>query len=170
MDKIVNWIKSIACFYIIGNYIESLISNEKYRKYVHLFLGIVMMILVISPVFEFCRNNLNYKTELPEIFAVKDIEVENQYASKIYEIADKQINTDISVIVEKYGIKMVDCIIYFEKDNYASTGLIAGLKITVESTSEPTILMIKKDISDFYNLSLNNINVNIQKERELSIG
>ena len=50
MEYFVQWIKNIAIFYIIASLILNIIPGDKYKRYIRLFLGVVMVILLIKPI------------------------------------------------------------------------------------------------------------------------
>lgn len=50
MEYFVQWIKNIAVFYIIASLILNIIPGDKYKRYIKLFLGVVMVILLIKPI------------------------------------------------------------------------------------------------------------------------
>lgn len=50
MEYFVQWIKNIAIFYIIASLILNIIPGDKYKRYIKLFLGVVMVILLIKPI------------------------------------------------------------------------------------------------------------------------
>lgn len=50
MELIYGWVRNIVCFYIFMAVILHLLPRESYRKYVHFFSGMLLMILVMTPV------------------------------------------------------------------------------------------------------------------------
>lgn len=50
MEYFVQWIKNIAIFYIIASLVLNIIPGDKYKRYIRLFLGAVMVILLIKPI------------------------------------------------------------------------------------------------------------------------
>lgn len=50
MEYFVQWIKNIAVFYIIASLVLNIIPGDKYKRYIKLFLGVVMVILLIKPI------------------------------------------------------------------------------------------------------------------------
>ncbi len=50
MEYFVQWIKNIAIFYIIASLVLNIIPGDKYKRYIRLFLGVVMVILLIKPI------------------------------------------------------------------------------------------------------------------------
>lgn len=50
MDMIKNYGEKIAIFVIIGAYIDLILPNNNYRKYMRLIVGAMLISLVIEPV------------------------------------------------------------------------------------------------------------------------
>lgn len=50
MEYFVLWIKNIAVFYILATLIKNIVPDEKYGKYIKLFLGIIFIVLLLKPV------------------------------------------------------------------------------------------------------------------------
>ena len=50
MELVYTWVKNIVCFYIFMNIIIHLLPKDSYRKYVRFFSGMLLMILVATPV------------------------------------------------------------------------------------------------------------------------
>lgn len=51
MDAILGWIKPILYFSIFITVMLQLLPTDKYTKYIRFFAGLLMIVLVISPVF-----------------------------------------------------------------------------------------------------------------------
>ena len=47
MEYFVLWIKNIAVFYILATLIKNIVPDEKYGKYIKLFLGIIFIVLLL---------------------------------------------------------------------------------------------------------------------------
>ena len=88
MDYFVNWMKGIACFFIISSLVLHLIPNEKYQKYMKLFMGFLMIIFLLKPVgrlfsldniFESYMNDNSYNQMTSELEArLKGVEEDRQ--------------------------------------------------------------------------------------------
>lgn len=50
MSMVYAWVKNVVCFYIFLTVILHLLPRDNYRKYVRFFSGMLLMILVFSPV------------------------------------------------------------------------------------------------------------------------
>ena len=50
MDYLIEIVKKIAVFYVLSTFLMNLINDEKYKNYINMFSGIVIIILVIKPI------------------------------------------------------------------------------------------------------------------------
>lgn len=50
MDVIFDWVKPIIYFSIFLTVLLQFLPNEKYKKYIHFFAGLLMIVLVMRPV------------------------------------------------------------------------------------------------------------------------
>lgn len=55
MDAIYSWMKGLAFFFIFMTAVLNCLPEEKYRRYVRLFLGLLLLILMIHPLLALFR-------------------------------------------------------------------------------------------------------------------
>ena len=77
MDYLLDIIKKIACFYVFASFILNLVNDERYKKYINMFTGLIMIILVMKPVINMfssdnqnptiCQGKWLIKYPLPEV-------------------------------------------------------------------------------------------------------
>ena len=73
MEGVVSWVKSIAYYVILVSLFQGFLPDNRYKKYVQLFTGMVLTLLVLSPVLGFQRQEqtlsdafTDYVTEMLE--------------------------------------------------------------------------------------------------------
>ena len=49
MQAVVDWIKSIAYYVIVVSVFQGILPDNKYKKYVQLFTGLLLLLLIVSP-------------------------------------------------------------------------------------------------------------------------
>lgn len=140
MDYFVNWIKSIAIFYIVSSIIISLIPNEKYKKYVRLSVGTMVVVMFLRPVSIFLNLQKNYKTLLDyDSYMIMsdnlkgELEMlENSRNSMLLQSVMEDIKNNIKSYVESLGAKFIDARIDIETDTDSEQlGQIKQLEIDV---------------------------------------
>lgn len=165
MEKIITWIKGAACFYIIANYIVTMIPQEKYQKYASLFVGVIMVVVVIAPL----KN-------IDSLINVKAIEIADYIPTMNIESSDEAIldevrrtmRDNICLYADSENISVIECEIAFNIEECEKYGLIKAVDVTIQTSEqengEVSALLLKKYISQFYKLPMQNIYVNISKE------
>ncbi len=190
MNILSTYIKTITFYVVFINIIEMIMPSEKYSSYIRLFLGLILIYIVIKPVFLFNINSVNsdilqnyenYITANSENIDVQNIEetrinlVTNNY------IQNKKIEI-VNLIESNTKYEVVNCDIEIDKDT-KTYGEIKNIQVTLNSKEEKLIeeieivdiekndmsnnvendeiLEIENIIKEVYNLSLNNININI---------
>ena len=170
MDNIIKWIKGIACFYIIANFIIGMIPQEKYQKYGRLFVVIVMVLIVLAPL---GKANLYFETVSLNLSDIApDVEIKNS-DDEILGAVEKNVVENICLYADSNGVGVTECNVVFDRENCETNGLISSITVTIldneNENEEVSKLLIKKYISDFYKLPMQNIYVNISKESKKGI-
>lgn len=179
MDNIVEWIKKIAVFYILAILALNIIPNEKYRKYIKFFLGIVMIIMIAKPVgelfgFEDKFNSLlnyRYNTEMSsELVAQIKLAGESRNDA-ILEEYENVIAKDISEYVTGIGAYFIEAETEFDIDEDSKNyGKIKKISVSLscneaknsKAEQEIMTLDIKNHLSGVYYLDKSNIYVKIE--------
>ena len=116
MEYLVRWIKNIAIFYIVASLILNIIPGDKYKRYIKLFLGIVMVILLIKPI----GRLTGLDGRFDELFLSgsygamsEDLRAELAFADEerirlITAEFEKKISADIKEYVESLGAVYID--------------------------------------------------------------
>lgn len=188
---IYQWIKNIAFYMILITAVMNVIPNNNYKKYINLFTGIVMIILVVSPISRILgastRLDTNfikniYNQELINL-KVDAYQISNSSSSKLLEEYKNEISNQIEEIVNKEGYFVVESKIVMnedrESDNYGNLEgiqvalstqekknqkiLVDKIQIGQKKFENPEEISVKNVIDDFYNVGLDNINVSIQR-------
>lgn len=68
MQAILNMVRMIAIFYLLEQMVLQLIPGERYERYVRFYLGLLLVLLLLQPVFQIFRlsEQLDQKVFLQE--------------------------------------------------------------------------------------------------------
>lgn len=66
LDICYEWLENISYFLVLGAVVVHLIPGEGYRRYVRFYLGLVLIMLVLTPIWNLKR------TELPDFDQASD--------------------------------------------------------------------------------------------------
>lgn len=211
MNSVYSWVKNIVFFLLIISIVNNLVGDNSYKKYINLVTGMILIILVVSPLtnlfninekidYYFAKNTFEVDTE---DISKKLIKIENEQKASIVKEYKNEIEKQTGELLEKEGLY----ISYFqvtisEKDDVFGTiegiDLVANYTVYNEdNVSEPIEkieierieigenkdnedssdiraketdkrlsskeIHIRGLLSDFYNLDVNNINIDIRE-------
>lgn len=188
---IYEWIKNIAFYIILVTVVMNVIPNHNYKKYINLFTGMVMIILVLAPISKLLQINTRldtnfiknmYSQELNSL-KINSVDASNQSTTQIFDEYKNEIGTQVEKIVNEEGYYMVEADVEMNEDmeseeygNLESIDLVIATeeqedakievgKITINQRQIETTeeISVKNVIDNFYNLGLDNINVSIQR-------
>lgn len=202
MNLVYGWVKNIVFFLLIISIINNLAGDSNYKKYINLITGMILIILVISPLtnlfninekidYYFAKNSFEVGTE---DISNKLIKIEDQQKASIAIEYKKEIEKQTAQLLEKEGlyISYFQVIISEQAEVFGTIeeiDLIAGYTVNEEENiSEPIEkveidrieigenkdydgasntsikeIHIRKLLSDFYNVDVNNINIDIRE-------
>ena len=68
MQAILDMVRMIAVFYLLEQMVSQLIPGERYERYVRFYLGLLLVLLLLQPVFQIFRlsEQLDQKVFLQE--------------------------------------------------------------------------------------------------------
>lgn len=165
IDGIRQWLYNIILFIIFSSLLLQICAAKKYEKYVRFFSGIILVILVVSPVVKWLgSDNLLEFSYLSECFsqAAADAssemeglnELQNNEISNAYK---EQIQLSLENILNAYGYRLVAADITLESDkeknNYFYPDTIK-VRISMDLTSEndeKSIIINKIKLNDSQN-------------------
>lgn len=188
---IYQWIKNIAFYMILITAVMNVIPNHNYKKYINLFTGMVMIILVLAPISSVLELNTRLDTNFiknmynQELSSMKfdTYDISKESTSKMFDEYENEIGQQIEKLVNEEGYYMVKADIILnedeESDHYGNLESIDvqiskeeeqnqkiavdKIEISKNQIENPEEISVKNVIDDFYNLGLDNINVSIQR-------
>lgn len=181
-----NYIREIILFIIFTSFIQVILPSTRYKSYIHLIFGMILIFIMIEPINSIYNNFKNFNISKIDYYK-KEINTLNNYNEEEYKLLKNNLLEDIfkenikfqieKIIDCKYKIEEIDIKIQEGKyQNLIITNINLKLidrqnKIYVRSFNENEIKLekfrnnnindIKKLISDFYNLSIDNIFITI---------
>nr|WP_317356528.1 stage III sporulation protein AF [uncultured Tyzzerella sp.] len=179
-----DYIKNIILFLIFMSFIQVIIPSGKYRSYINLVFNIILVFVMIQPL-NFLFNNIK-NVEALTIFKEDDFNtLDNINMEKYKNIQNEMVKNAFeenikrqieSLLNDEYYIQNIDVFLYenkYEEINIEKIDLTLksnNNNIYVkpfnenkngENNQEKQINNIKKIISNFYNLNINNIFVTL---------
>ena len=141
-EEIYRWVKTIAFFYIVFSAVLHLVPDVKYERYIRSFMGILLIYILSTPVFNLFGNGekllqefrLNYQEELT---ALEEKNTENLQALYLQENYSRELQKEISKKCKENGIETD-----LEDGEYSIQVDLEGGSGKA-SVSSPTLMLVK---------------------------
>jgi stage III sporulation protein AF len=145
VNQLLDWVRQIAVFYILMTVVQQLLPGKKYRKYVRLYLGVVFILLVISPVFSLTGLTESLTAALNQVqeeIAREDLKLEVKAGNEArYQMILTEyrglIQEKATEIAGKEGYVLQNLSVEFVEDSEAEDfGEILSMDVTLAEISE----------------------------------
>ncbi len=161
VEEIYSWIKNILIYMIINTIIMNLLGNKSYKKYVSIVSGMILVLIVISPVMKLMNleDNMDYYLSANE-FSVQASEfqydvnrMEKAQRDAVFAEYREKIRTKVEAVLLEEMIYLEDFNVTLDQDPGSETfGEIVGMDITAGVNRDT-----RKD--DRNNSSIDNIEI-----------
>lgn len=141
MEEIYSWIKNILIYMIINTIIMNLVGNKSYKKYISIVSGMILVLIVISPVIRLMKleGNLDFNLQAYE-FSMEDSDFKNDLAAMEEEQMDalfadrkEKIRTQVEQQLSEESLILKSIEVTFDENTQSlSFGELKSLKITAE--------------------------------------
>lgn len=208
MNIISIWIKNIVFYMILNTIIMNLLGSSRYKKYISIISGLLLVMIVITPLLKILRlddeldynirsneftveaadfqNSLKTMEKSKQDLIFKDYierikgQVDEMARSQDLHLLDLHIGIDREANSETFGeITTLDLLLSkkdIEDENHQDRIIIEEVRISKikpnqedesevqEKVLSPAEIKMKVNLSDFYNIPTNNINVSIERD------
>lgn len=147
MNEIYSWVKSIIIFLVLTTIISNLLGKSTYKKYVNLITGIILVILVISPLLKLFQidDTLDYffsfnilSTEAEDMNS-RLVNMEEGQMSEILKEYKDEIKAQVVKILKEQELYLVDIKISLDEDTESSNfGKLKTMDITASYVRQNT--------------------------------
>lgn len=148
MELFKNYLRNIVVYLIFDAFIGIILTSDKYKKYISLVSGFVLILIMLMPINSFLSHNNSYNFSRHKDF-------DNRF---ILEVQNEAVKKQISSIAENSGIKISG--IEIKNSDCACVAEISGLKIKLASNfiDNQYEKKFRKTLCLLYNLENDNIN------------
>lgn len=184
MNVIYSWVKNLVCFYIFITAILHLLPKDSYRKYVKFFTGLLLVILVLTPVLSVLQDEENLYNKIEQAGFLQEMEnlkLDTAYLEasqqKIYRREyEKAISMDIEQIVKRQEMSVnkvevsltEECQverIYLEVGLGENDGAYPEKALFSEGAEYPAVYELQKELGDFYQVEEEQVEIVVQGGR-----
>jgi stage III sporulation protein AF len=141
MEEIYSWIKNIVIYMIINTIIMNLLGNKSYKKYVSIVSGMILVLIVISPVIKLMDldDNLDYFLQSND-FAIETSDFKNdlyrmevEQSDAIFSEYQDKIKTQVKEMLLEEMVYLKSFQITLDKDTKSNTfGEIKSMDIVAD--------------------------------------
>ena len=180
MSYIYGWVRNLVCFYILLTVVLHLLPRENYQKYVRFFAGILLTILVASPILSLIGNEETLRTKISQAGFFQDMDnlkqdteyledTQKQVYLREYEQA---VGMDVSRMAEEkqlvaeqvevhlsedYQVESIEMTVTLGEDDSV---FVQKASFPDDSREYPGVYELKQELMEFYRL----------KEEQITIG
>ncbi len=128
LNEIYSWVKSIIIFMVLTSIISNLLGKSSYKKYINLITGIILVILVISPLLKLFQmdKTLDYYFTTNTLLAeAQDLDsqlkdMENGQKEAIFKEYKEQVKLQVAKILEEDKIQIYSIEVTIDEDDSSS--------------------------------------------------
>lgn len=125
MNTVSKMVESVVVYVVLITIITNLIGNSSYRKYIQVFIGMLLILIVLSPILKLLNwdeklefhINMNELTVTNEEMKEQLSMVEGEQKKWILTEYKKSIEVTLEQLVETEGCKFKSCNITFDETN-----------------------------------------------------
>lgn len=138
MDLIFEWIRNIVIYVVLNTIIMNLLGNSSYKKYVSIVSGMILVLIVITPVikllqlepnFNFFFKSNDFAIEASE-FEMELRQMEEEQVSMIFKEYEQKIKNQVEEILLEKDLNLREFTIRLDKNVESDHfGEILGLEI-----------------------------------------
>lgn len=144
------FVKSMIFFLILSTLAEQLIGQSKYRPYIRLITGFMLISLMIRPIFGLFGN----ETTVEDVFSNMAASAERlSFENDAKEAKEGQIRRELQTILKKYKIETDEIQVSLD-----DKGEIFSVSVRADHIKSKE-KALKSVISNFYNVKSSNINI-----------
>lgn len=145
MDAVYGWIRNLTGFFLFMSVIDNLLPNKKYGKYVRLFSGMVLILLVLQPLTGSLRLEdkiAHYYESFVFRYQADDLQteilgIEKQRLSQMIEQYEHAVEQDVGQMAVDMGFTVRQCNVSIDANEGTERfGMVTEVKLQLSSEDE----------------------------------
>ena len=145
MEGLYGWLRNITCYILFMSVIDNLLPGKKYGKYLKLFAGMVLILLVLQPLTGGMRLEdkiAHYYESFVFRYQADDLKkeimgVEDQRLSQMITQYEEAVAQDVSQMARDDGMSVSGCQVKIEEDSEKETfGTVTKIGLSVTPDGE----------------------------------
>lgn len=145
MDAVYGWIRNLTGFFLFMSVIDNLLPNKKYGKYVRLFSGMILILLVLQPLTGRLRLEdriAHYYESFVFRYQAEDLQteilgIEKQRLSQMIEQYEHAVEQDVAQMAEDMGFAVIKCSVIIDgNEGTEQFGMVTDVSLNVSMEGE----------------------------------
>lgn len=145
MDAVYGWIRNLTGFFLFMSVIDNLLPNKKYGKYVRLFSGMILILLVLQPLTGSLRLEdriAHYYESFVFRYQADDLQteilgIEKQRLSQMIEQYEHAVEQDVAQMAEDMGFAVIKCSVSIDgNEGTERFGMVTDVSLNVSVEGE----------------------------------
>lgn len=145
MDAVYGWIRNLTGFFLFMSVIDNLLPNKKYGKYIRLFSGMILILLVLQPLTGSLRLEdriAHYYESFVFRYQAEDLQteilgIEKQRLSQMIEQYEHAVEQDVSQMAEDMGFAVIKCSVIIDgNEGTEQFGMVTDVSLNVSMEGE----------------------------------
>ena len=180
MSYVYSWVKNLVCFYLFLTVVLHLLPKKNYQKYVRFFSGMLLTILVTSPILSLMGNEDLLKERVSQAGLFQELdnlkldtahledvqkepyirEYERALELDVTRIAEEKelLVTEARVcLTEEYQVESIDVAAVLKED-----GVVQKADFLELGREYPKVQELKQELMQFYQLDEDQIHIDIE--------
>ena len=125
-EAIYSWIKCLAIFYILLTMTMHLVPTEKYQRYVRFFMGLLLIVMLITPVLSVLEKAKALPESFSRLYQQEEkqrltLDMENLQKCLLEKGVEEQLDRNILETLQKKGIDVMKCEVHIEGELLKAT-------------------------------------------------
>lgn len=145
MDAVYGWIRNLTGFFLFMSVIDNLLPNKKYGKYIRLFSGMILILLVLQPLTGSLRLEdriAHYYESFVFRYQAEDLQteilgIEKQRLSQMIEQYEHAVEQDVAQMAEDMGFAVIKCSVIIDgNEGTEQFGMVTDVSLNVSMEGE----------------------------------
>ncbi len=177
MEGICEWVKNIICYFIFLTVLTSLLPSGKYEKYVRLFAGMVLIMIVAGPFLSGIRmedriagyfEEFSFQNEAAD-FKKEIYGMEEKRLERLMEQYEEAVAVDVRQMAEEAGLDIIDVQIYIEgTQSREDFGKVKRIQMTAAGKAgeyQEQSGIFRRKAAGYYQLEENYVEIQFQNRQ-----
>ena len=171
VTAVYEWIRNLVAFFLFLSVMENLLPGQKYGKYIRLFAGMVLILLVAEPftsgfdleeVLARSYENLVLRWEAGELRDDLGAE-EQEYLGRVLSEYEEAVSQDIQELARSCGLDLSECSVHIENnENSPQFGTVQSIfAVLPQQSGETEKEKLSNKIQEYYGLEENYVEIQI---------